>query len=269
MPRSKDRVGRSDRNDAETRPERRAVVYQPARSGVRVEDKIDWNRIEKFIGYGRADAPIVFVGMEEGLASEDGLRDDLLLRSRFSPIMDLEEAHRGIDGDRLFSDTPRRQPTWRVMADVMLRYEGASFESPSQRAGARTLYRAKKLGRSDGNSLLTEILPYPHRNNSTWLYATLSAYATRTEYERVVLAERLQLLRSALREYPRAAIICYGRGAWPRFRQLFENARWQNAGRFEVSEWNGTRVTLCDHFATKYFNTDAQLDGLERVALQK
>ncbi len=27
---------------------------------------IDWDRIESFIGFGRRDAPVVFIGMEEG-----------------------------------------------------------------------------------------------------------------------------------------------------------------------------------------------------------
>src|SRR5579864_5353424 len=99
---------------------------------------IHWDIIEQFIGFGRIDAPVAFVGAEEGLAAEDALRNDLLLRSTFAPIMDLEQAHRGIvNGAALFSDSPRRQPTWRVMADVMLHFEGRTFADRDERARAR------------------------------------------------------------------------------------------------------------------------------------
>jgi len=98
----------------------------------------DWDSIEAFIGYGRLDAPVVFIGMEEGLADVNALASDLALRSTFVPVMDLELAHRGIvDGESLFADSPRSQPTWRVMADVMLRFEGRTFATKDERADAR------------------------------------------------------------------------------------------------------------------------------------
>jgi hypothetical protein len=42
---------------------------------------INWERIESFIGYGRRDAPVVFIGMEEGLADKSALKNDLIRRS--------------------------------------------------------------------------------------------------------------------------------------------------------------------------------------------
>jgi hypothetical protein len=87
-------------------------------------NEIDWSRIESFIGYGDLEAQIVFVGTEEGLATPDDLRQDLLVRTTFAPVMDVKAAHEGLaDGPTLFSEHPRRQPTWRVMADVMLHFE--------------------------------------------------------------------------------------------------------------------------------------------------
>jgi hypothetical protein len=60
---------------------------------------INWERIETFIGFGRHDAPVVFIGMEEDLRSRDELNGDLLIRSSYDrPIMDLKEAHRAIAG---------------------------------------------------------------------------------------------------------------------------------------------------------------------------
>src|SRR5579863_1576119 len=221
---------------------------------------IDWSCIERFIGYGNLDAPIVFVGMEEGLASTKALSEDLLLRSGFAPVMDAEVAHRGLaKGPSLFSDKPRRQPTWRVMADVMLHYEGATFPSDKERARARKSYRAKRLGREACDSLLMELLPYPNKKKSEWLYS--EKYSNRDDYVAHVLPERLRLLSNALHQHDRRAIICYGRDDWKHFKALFpEDMRWTSVGRFDCATWKGAKVTLTDHFATKYFNTNDQLD---------
>lgn len=41
----------------------------------------DWKRIEDFVGFGRADAPIVLIGMQEGLKDAEALDEDLAIRS--------------------------------------------------------------------------------------------------------------------------------------------------------------------------------------------
>jgi hypothetical protein len=229
---------------------------------------IDWERIEQFIGYGRIDAPVVFIGMEEGLADQEALKEDLRVRSTFEPVMDLEAAHRGIvDGQSLFSDSPRRQPTWRVMADVMLHYEGALPIDPSQRALARKKYRAKRLGRSDGNSLLMELLPYPHKKASSWLYSAFGRFQSRSQYLSEVLPNRLRILETALRSANRTVILCYGRSNWEVYKLLFPEVQWSAVDRFERGRWHNATVLLTNHFATKYFNSDAQLDQLSLVAL--
>ena len=194
------------------------------------QSMIDWSCIERFIGYGNLDAPVVFVGMEEGLPSVKALSEDLLFRSRFAPVMDAELAHRGLaKGPRLFSDKPRRQPTWRVMADVMLHYEAVTFTSDKERARARKSYRATRLGSEGGDSLLMELLPYPNKNKSTWLYS--ERFPNRDDYVAHVLPERLHLLSTALQEHESRAIICYGHDDWKYFKALFpEDTRWIPSG---------------------------------------
>jgi len=227
----------------------------------------DWDRIEAFIGYGRLDAPVVFIGMEEGLADVNALASDLTLRSTFVPVMDLEQAHRGIvDGESLFSDSPRRQPTWRVMADVMLHFEGRMFANADGRSDARRAYRAKRLGRSDGDSLLTELLPYPHPKRSDWLYA--DRFASRENYVEKIWPLRRSLLTEVLGAATRRAIVGYGKGDWENFKMLFPGLKWTERDRFALADWNGTPVTLTDHFSGRSFNTDQQLDALAAVALR-
>jgi hypothetical protein len=123
----------------------------------------DWSCIEGFVGYGNLDAPVVFIGMGEGLANAKAFSQDLLHRSTFSSVMNAEVAHRGLaKGPSLSTDKPRRQPTWRVMADLMLQYMGEKFASRRERATARKPYRAKRPGRRSGDSLLMGLLPYPN-----------------------------------------------------------------------------------------------------------
>jgi hypothetical protein len=180
--------------------------------------------------------------------------------------MDVEEAHRGLaSGPDLFSEKPRSQPTWRVMADVMLHFEQRRFASAEERASARKAYRVKRLGRRDGDSLLMELLPYPNQNASEWLYT--SRFPTRAIYVAKMLSHRIPLLTDVLSQCDRRAIICYGRHDWNDFRRLFAEVAWKTARRFESAVWNNARVTLADHFSTKYFNTDEQLDELSAVAL--
>ena len=74
----------------------------------------DWERIENFIGYGRPDAPVVFLGMEEGLRRDADLLADLLARSAFEPYMDLVQAQSELDGpSSYFGEGAITQKTWR------------------------------------------------------------------------------------------------------------------------------------------------------------
>jgi len=245
-----------------------AKAWQDYYSNAAQPSMINWPKIEQFIGYGRLDAPAVFIGMEEGLADEADLQSDLQLRSTFDPVMDLEKAHEGIvNGASLFSDSPRRQPTWRVMADLMLHFEGRTFSSAEERASARRTYRAKRLGRTDGGALLAELLPYPHRNIGSWLYP--ERFHDRETYVAKILPQRISLLDSVLVGSPRKAIICYGRGDWPKYKQLFAGVKWSTKDRFECASWMNAKITLTDHFVTQYFNTDNQLDELTAVALRQ
>lgn len=231
--------------------------------------KIDWRRIENFIGYGNIKAPLVFIGVEEGLAKPEALRQDLLWRSTFKRVMDAKEAHEGLaDGPSLFSEKPRRQPTWRVMADVMLYFNDETFKNKAERSKARREYRPLALGRSIANSLLIELLPYPNKKSTAWPYA--DRFPTKQDYIDAMLPKRLALISEALAEYPREAIICYGQGDWPAFKRLFPRTRWKPVkGRhnnFECANWRGAQVTLAYHFS-RYFNTDEALDELSALAI--
>jgi hypothetical protein len=222
----------------------------------------DWDRIEQFVGYGRIDAPVIFIGMEEGLSKEDSLEEDLRVRSRFDRVMDLKDAHNGIAGTEQLFDPIRTkcQRTWRPMCDLMVRRE----DELSSRE-ARNRYQATKLGRKNGDTLLCELLPYPSRNAKTWTYS--ARFGTREEYREAMLPRRIRLLKDTIREAEREVIVCYGKYDWKHFEALFEGTNLRDHGPFRVGSSNGIRTVLAAHFSARQFNTDRQLEALARVAL--
>ncbi|MBD5657186.1 MAG: hypothetical protein IAI50_18700 [Candidatus Eremiobacteraeota bacterium] len=227
---------------------------------------VDWNRIERFIGFGRLDAPVVFIGMEEGLKSREGLESDLAIRSAYEgQIMDLKQAHRGIaDADVYFDpELATIQRTWRVMADLMLRREGNLNPSTSD----RRRYQALRLGRGDGDTLLTELLPYPSPGVKDWLYARFGHYATREVYMADVLPRRLEMLGAVLAAEPRELVVCYGKAHWPHYEALFKNVSWHDEGVYRVAEHGKCRVVLTPHFVSSAFNSNADLASFAGVAL--
>jgi hypothetical protein len=154
------------------------------------------------------------------------------------------------------------------MADLMLYYEGGVQADKAARSAARTQYRAKQLGRQGGDTLLVELLPYPHPAVDEWLYAKYKRFATRSEYEARILGDRLKLLQQVLGAHPRCAIVCYGKSYWDKFKRLFPDATpWTRVEGFECATWRGAKVTLTDHFAYKTFNSDEELDAFASVAL--
>lgn len=237
-----------------------------------MQSKVDWERIERFVGYGRIDAPVVFVGIEEGLSSKQ-LEKNLQLRSGFEPVMDLAEAHKEMDGtEALFREVGTKlQRTWRPMCDLMLRREGSRSTPPTLLE--RKTYQRKMLGRAGGETLLAELLPYPNVKTTHWAYP--SRFPSREKYVETVLESRIGLLAKILAGSKRELIVCYGKSRWPDFRKLIAmmfgsfSAPWVAAhnGLLQTTVHKHTRIVLSGHFSTKYFNTQADLDTLATVAL--
>ncbi|WP_157961330.1 hypothetical protein [Microvirga flavescens] len=213
--------------------------------------QIDWDRIESFIGYGRHDAPVVFIGMEEGLASDQDLEEDLIRRSTYDPVIELQGGAR------------KGQRTWRAMCDLMLRREGIIDLS----SGKRNEYQAKKLGIANGDTLLTELLPYPHNKATDWLYSPYGRYSNRDEYLKGMLPKRIAMLRDLIQQFRREIIVCYGKERWDHYKKLFEGTPWRKQGLFEIADDKGTRIVLAPHFSGRAFNTNEQLAEMARVAL--
>jgi len=131
--------------------------------------------IVSFLGYGNPDAPVWFIGIEEGLGAMDpaDLLHNLEARSSFEPVMDLYQAHRQLQENGKPIDIEQNPPgtqVWQYMAKIMLAREG-KFRPEHPKNGVENYVRSQ-LGRFNRETFLTESSPVPCRQagqNIDWL----------------------------------------------------------------------------------------------------
>jgi hypothetical protein len=173
------------------------------------------NRILGFIGYGRPDAPVWFVGLEEGLGdmnSGEAIRN-LEARTSFESVMDLREAHHSrlcekgspIDWDI----SPPKTQVWQYMGKIMRGCNGHTDCCSNLEAAKE--YVKMRLGRSDhdiGQTFLTELSPIPAANgkDKQWI-----------DFLRKIdpgldrkMGKRKEALQILTKGNPEALVICYG-----------------------------------------------------------
>jgi hypothetical protein len=224
-----------------------------------VGNRIDRERLLKFLGFGNPTAEAVFIGMEEGLTVPPPLDEQLIVRSAFTPMIDLAESAKAHPEKFLSGDRPPIQPTWNTIIRVLLALDGIRAASTEQ---IRT-YQRDRLGRTGERGALLELLPLPAPGISDWPYATIfPEFPTRESYHNDQIPKRVALLQEHLSYGPRV-VVAYGSQYWDYYRRLFPDHRdWPRSGPFEVAEHSGTRVVLTPHFTARQMNgqRDALID---------
>jgi len=206
----------------------------------------DLNHLLNFIGYGTLDADVWFVGMEEAGGGEENIRT----RLKFRPVEDNAEAHKMLGVTHLHWGRKKIQRTWRGMCYIMLQLEG---REPT-RENIRT-YQAEKLGRFDGNTLLTELMPIPKPKVKHWDYDELiPQFACREEYYRIVKPRRINYLGALVTEHRPKVVVCYGKAFWSDYWELFQGSEFMQAGQFQTAVFDETLVILTGHFAARSMN---------------
>ena len=215
---------------------------------------IDLDRLLNFLGYGSPTAPVVFVGMEEGLSPTPSLREQLEGRSQFDQIMDLRLSS-GTHAERWFEgDSPPLQPTWNMMIRLLLARGGDESPEP----GMMRRYQSRSLGASNGDNALLELMPLPAARMASWPYADVPEVAerfpTRARYVKKELPRRIELLRTQL-SYGPELVVCYGSTYWHHFMNLFPAVlNWQQRGVFMRGSHGSLTVVLTPHFVARQMN---------------
>lgn len=204
------------------------------------------SQLLNFVGYGRLNAPVWFLGMEEAGGGEDNLRK----RLSFLAVDDCALAHQKLGITKHHWDKRTIQPTWRGMCCIMLELENRQATRENIRS-----YQADKLGRFQGNTLLTELMPIPKPSAHKWEYQDLiPQYKDLADYHAIVKPLRTKLLRGLVNEYKPVVLISYGKSYWSDYKDLFQSSSFSPNDSFEVGQSNETMVILTDHFTSRTMN---------------
>jgi len=215
-----------------------------------------WDRILGHLGFGNPDAPLWFIGMEEGLGSrppEVALRNILALQER----LDADGLRFSFFEDSWFPAKSKiATQTWKIMAKYarMLLHRAPDWQDSS----SADSYIRDSLGRPDGETLLLELLPLPAPHMADWPDAYTERFQNREDYGQFMRSKRIEILRDLVEKYRPTIVMCYGRSYWQYYRQIFalEGAPEDTVGQRTkaiVTQGEGTIVALTPFFGYRYF----------------
>lgn len=208
--------------------------------------KEELNHVLTFEGYGNKCAPYWFLGMEEGGGSMEQLRERA---NSFGPVEDLYTAHVKLGFENMY----RHVPVWRIMSKLILAINGA--DNWQQTDSARE-YQATKLGRSDGETFLTELMPLPAKSTGVWPYPLI--YPTRDEYYADIRPGRIKWLRSKISAAEPRFVICYGKGNWRYYKEIFSGVEFRPKlnEKIRVGRQEPSTILLLPFFSYYFVTTE-------------
>ncbi len=184
-------------------------------------------KIASFLGYGSPEAPVWFVGYEEGLGnmSDDEAMKNLKVRGGFDSVMDLREAHLQLLEEGRHIDIEINPPStlvWRFMAKIALARNGCADWQKSNTAKdyVKGKLGRRKLGHGGDDTFLTELSPIPTGRNSDtrWMTEILKCYP---QIKGVIETRKAELRERAKKSPPRL-VICYGEAKRAQFEEFFQ-----------------------------------------------
>ena len=114
-------------------------------------------------------------------------------------------------------------PTWRVMSKLVMAMKG---NHEWQETAIARDYQGTKLGRDDGETFVTELMPLPCPNIRAWPYPLL--FPTKADYIAKVRPSRIQWLRAEVSGSKPRFVICYGKGNWFQYKEIFSDVRFSS-----------------------------------------
>jgi hypothetical protein len=177
---------------------------------------------QKFFGYGRWEAPIWFVGIEEGGGTDiQAVHDRLQAWAASGQSNEPEDApsfHLASKNDVWHRPNAKLQSTWKQLIRMLLLARGEADTDDALRH-----YQRSQLGTATGETCLAELLPLPSPGRNDWNYrawSDLPWLQSRAAYEQKILSHRISLLRERIdRNRPRV-VIFYGDGQLKHWRQI-------------------------------------------------
>ncbi len=178
--------------------------------------------VRRFFGYGSWEAPIWFIGMEEGGGKRfQELNERFDKWNRRRPT--LEDIRHGDGNDSpWFGARVRLQATWSKLICVQLGMLGVDWNRRPSRELVRN-YQRDHFCRT--RECLIELLPLPSRSTREhhWLYGRHSQLAwlqSRDLYKRHLLRRRSERIRHLIERHEPSAVIFYGLGYSEHWRRI-------------------------------------------------
>lgn len=227
--------------------------------------------MENFFGYGDLQAPVWFIGMEEGGGNSfENISRRLKAWRNFgsSTVLDLAEFHKEIGEANYFENEneAKLQPTWNKIIRYLLAYEKNSSNTKNVRK-----FQVNRLGRFGSGTCLLELMPLPSPKISDWLYkdfSDLPELTSREYYTKTVSPERIIKLSSLINQHKPNRVVFYGKSyakIWSKF--VSNKAKWVNKQRFSFVKDEGVEYFILPHpvapgVSNKFYEDCASTIGL-------
>ncbi|WP_224815999.1 hypothetical protein [Hasllibacter sp. MH4015] len=198
-----------------------------------------------FYGYGDLEAPLWFVGMEEGggnSAADVTQRVQTWQDRGRRTVDDVAEFHDAIIDKGFASIT--NQPTWTMLSRIQLGFDQGAEGARDPKKHWQTI-----LGRQSSKTCVLELNPLPSPSTSKWKYPEFTDYlflANREVYNLRYRAKRIQTLKNLIEERSPKAVVFFGRMYQP-FWEVIAGGLFGSGETPRILENGATTFVSMDH----------------------
>lgn len=202
-----------------------------------------------FYGYGNPQAPVWFIGMEEGGGNNEAeiqARLDAWEALGHPEFADLYQFHQRIGITQFFEgDKPKIQKTWKRLCGYHLSLSSPTFDTESLRT-----FQATQLGRYNSETCLLELLPLPSSSLNDWIYAEITNnpwLVTRSKYKKHLMPIRQHRIRQLIQQHKPRRVVFYGSSYRNYWMEIAGSRDWSEDGFAKYTQVNGVEYEIYPH----------------------
>jgi hypothetical protein len=206
--------------------------------------------MKNFFGYGDLNAPVWFVGMEEGggaSMAEIEARLATWVRRGRKTLEDVAIFHEEFGDGRCFSHRPPLQSTWKELMRVVLIRRGEDPDNEALREYQRT-----EFARTGSGVALLELMPLPKPSIASWPYAewtdpaAFPQLSTIRLYRKHTRSNRIEAIRALIRQQKPKTVLFYGQSYRKYWEMICERQFEADDGLWRAED-DMTLFIMCPH----------------------